>query len=114
MKKFQEYVAVCDVLEHLPAFCVENYFPWVKNFKLPNLNLDLPCIKKEAKIQILQYKKTPIFMQLSDGSKLFFTLDEFKRIHGNPEVGKTIRYEMIRLQNDNTTIPSMIRSCVII
>lgn len=114
MEKFQEYVAVCEFLEQLPAFCIENYFPWVSNFKLPDFNLDLPCIKKEAKIQILQYKKTPIFMHLSDGSKLFFTLDEFKRIHGNPEVGKTIRYEMIRLQNDNTLLPSMIKSCEII
>jgi len=114
MENFQEYVTICNILEKLPAFCVENYFPWVKNFNLPNFDLDLPCVKREAKIQILQYKKTPIFMQLSDGSKLFFTIDEFRRIHGEPEVGKTIRYEMIRLPSDNTILPSMIKSCVII
>ena len=26
MEKFQEYVAVCEFLEQLPAFCFENYF----------------------------------------------------------------------------------------
>lgn len=114
MQKFKEYATILDVLGSLPAFHVENHFPWAKSFVLPNYELDLPSIRREARIQILQHKRTPIYMQLSDGSKLFFTLDEFKRIAGKPEVGKTLRYEMLRLANDQSPAPSMIKSCVVI
>lgn len=114
MEKFQEYVFIKDTLESYKSFCVENYFSWVKDYKLPNLELDLPCIKKQSKIQILQYNKSPIFMQLSDGAKLFFTIDQYKRIDGKPEVGKTIHYEMIRLPEDNSQQPSQIKYCKII
>ena len=114
MEKFSEYLKILDALDHIGSFVVENHFNWVKEFQMPNMELDLPCVKKTAKIQILQYKKTPIFMQLSDGSQLFFTLDEFRRIKGKPEVGKTVNYEMLRLADDKSSAPSMLKSCIIV
>jgi hypothetical protein len=111
---FHEYVGIQDALEKYKAFCLEDYFPWAKDYKLPDMDVDLPCIKKKAKIQTLILNKNPIFMKLSDGSQLYFTHDEFKRIKGTPENGKTMSYELIRLANDKSNIPSKIKNCYII
>lgn len=114
MEKFEEFVHIQDTLNNYESFCIENYFSWTKDYMLPNLDLDLPCIKKQGQIQILQYNKSPIFMQLSDGTKLFFTIDQFKRIDGKPEIGKILRYEMMRLPNDTSGQPSKIKYCKVI
>jgi hypothetical protein len=53
-------------------------------------------------------------MKLSDGSQLYFTHDEFKRIKGTPENGKIMSYELIRLANDKSNLPSKIKNCYII
>jgi hypothetical protein len=114
MKSFQEYFNLKETVEQLGAICVENHFAWVKSFKLPDMNLDLPCTEKESKIVVLIKRQNPIFVQLSDGSKLFFSNAEYKRINGEPAIGKVMKLRMLRLPHDQSDSPSQIQSCQII
>ena len=78
--------------------------------KTPVLDAMLPSVKKTGKIQILMKNKNPILIQLSDGTKLFLTWDEFRRIKGNVEVGKTMTVLFQRHTHDNSVNPSQIQS----
>ena len=108
---FQEYTAINDCVEKFGAICLENNFAWVKNYKLPDMDLNLPQVTKRAKIAILIHRRNPIFVQLDDGSKMFFNKDEYKRIDGKPEVGKIMTVHMIRLPKDKSDLPSQIKYC---
>jgi hypothetical protein len=81
---------------------------------LPDIDIGLPTVEKKGKIDVLLDKKNPIYIQLSDGTKLFFTYDEYKRINGSPEVGKTMIVKMQRLPGDNSVQPSQIVDCKVI
>jgi hypothetical protein len=91
-------------------------FYWANEIakKLPNISLDLPCIEKKSIIYDIKLNKNPIMILLQDGSKLFMTVDQFKRISGKPEIGKTLVVNFQRLQNDNSNLPSTIKSCKVI
>lgn len=102
-------------------FYLENYylpknFFWANDIakKLPQIELDLPSIEKKSIIYDIKLNKNPIVVLLQDGSKLFMTIDQFKRISGKPAIGKTLAFTLQRLQNDNSTLPSQIKSCRII
>lgn len=112
--KFQEYVHMKETVEELGAVCVEGHFAWAKSYRLPSLDLGLPSIEKEGKIVVLIKRQNPIFVQLGDGSKLFFNHDEFRRINGEPAIGKIMRVRMIRLPSDQSDSPSQIQSCQIV
>jgi hypothetical protein len=110
---FKEYLNLLKNFNN-KSICVEENFSWVKGVKLPDINLDLPVIEKKSKILILNDKLNPIFVQLEDKSKLFFTYDEFKRIAGTPSVGKTMYLKMQRLGNDTSNLPSRITMCQVL
>lgn len=78
---------------------------------LPSIDLGLPSTTLIGKISQIVRDKNPIFVQLSDGTQLFFTLDQYKRIKGSPERGRTMTVVFQRLGNDRSRIPSMIQSC---
>jgi len=75
------------------------------------MDLGLPTITKSGTIDLMIKNKNPIFVQLSDGSKLFFTHDEFKRIDGEPERGRKMTIVFQRLSNDTSKQPSQIIKC---
>lgn len=107
---FQEYVSITDQLAKHGAICVEDH-SWAKEFQIPNMEFDFPSVTKKGKIIILIKNKNPIYLQLDDGSKLFFTNDEFKRINGEPTIGKTMVVKLLRLPQDQSDTPSQIQSC---
>lgn len=111
---FQEYVNIRTAVEQYGAFVIEEGFDWTKDFQAPNLNLDLPVTDKSSKIAILMQKRNPIFMQLSDKTKLFFTPQEFRRIDGVPKVGKIAKITFLRLPQDQSEFPSQITKCSIL
>jgi len=113
---FKTYVKITELTEINGGIVVDENFDWAKDIgkMLPHVELDLPLIQKQSKIYYIVDKKNPIHIQLSDGSKLFFTPDEFKRINGKPEIGKTLLVSMQRLQNDFSGLPSKIVSCKVI
>jgi hypothetical protein len=112
--QFSNFLDLTQNLEKNKSLCIEENFLWAKNINLPNIDLGLPSIEKTSKILMLNDRITPIYIQLEDGSKLFFTYDEFKRIHGNPMIGKKMHLVMQRLGNDTSKYPSKITSCRVI
>lgn len=112
--KFKEYVNFNLELEKNKTIYVPENFNWVKSFSLPDIDLEMPQTEKKSSIQMIMDKKNPIYIQLSDGSKLFFTFDEFKRILGKPVVGKTMIWRTQRLRNDSSDHPSKITMCKVL
>lgn len=113
---FKNFLDLAECVEKHGAILIPENFAWAKEISktLPSLHLDLPSIKKQAKIEMIMDKKNPIYVQLDDGSKLFFSHDEFKRIHGKPERGKTMVVTMQRLGGDASELPSQITNCQIL
>lgn len=110
---FKKFVEINALVRQHGAIIFPEHFAWAREIgrQLPAIDLDLPTIQKQAKIEYIMDKKNPIYVQLDDGSKLFFTLDEFKRIHGKPQRGKTMVVQMLRLGHDKSDTPSQIKSC---
>lgn len=111
---FKEFTNMMDCLERYGAICVSENFSWTKSFVLPNMSLDLPETEKKSKISLIILKRNPIYVQLSDGTKLYFTHSEFRRINPQPEVGKIMAVKMLRLASDNGTYPSQITNCQVL
>lgn len=105
---FQIYLNNLDLLkEHKSLLLKEDFY----SVPMQKISLGLPEIERTSLITILKNKSNPIFIQTKDGSKLFFTIDEFGRIEGVPQVGKTIKFKIQRRQDDNSLSPSKITSC---
>lgn len=108
---FQIYLNNLDLLKkHKSLLLKEDFY----RIPIQKINLELPEIERTSLITILKDKSNPIFIQTKDGSKLFFTIDEFGRIEGNPQVGKTIKFKIQRKQDDNSSSPSKITSCQVV
>ena len=78
---------------------------------LPSMDLALPSVTKVGKIAMLIKDRNPIMLQMSDGSKLFFTHDQFKRVKGSPGRGKMMTVVFQRNPTDRSNMPSRIQSC---
>lgn len=113
---FKNYINLITCIDLYGAVLIPENFAWAKSISqsLPSHQLELPTIEKRGKIEMIMDKKNPIYVQLSDNSKLFFSHDEFKRIEGKPERGKTMIVTMQRLNNDNSELPSQIVRCQVI
>lgn len=113
---FKNYVDLIECVEKYGAILIPENFAWAKSISqsLPSQQLELPSVEKQGKIELIMDKKNPIYVQLSGGTKLFFSLDEFKRIDGKPEIGKTMVVTMQRLSHDPSELPSQIVKCQVI
>ena len=72
---------------------------------LPSIDMIIPNVTRTAKIIHIEKNKNPIFVLLKDGTKLYFTWDQYIRI-GKPEVGNTITatFEKYTNQQDQPKI----------
>jgi hypothetical protein len=113
---FKNYIDLIEYIDKRGAIFVPENFAWAKSISksLPSQQLELPTIEKRGKIVIIMDKKNPIYVQLSDNSKLYFSHDEYRRIEGKPEKGKTMIVNMQRLPQDNSDLPSQIVRCKVI
>jgi len=73
-------------------------------------DLGLPNITKTSQIRFIDEKKNPILVHLADGTELFFPLDAFKRIKGEPRVGKMMMVVFQRRPDDKTKFPSNVKA----
>ncbi len=114
MENFADFLSLSEYVERAGAVMVpEN---WTKEIsaKMPKLDLGLPTVDKTARIDHVMDKKNPIFVGLSDGTKLFFTHGEFRRIEGGePQVGKNMVVTMQRHHADKSHYPSVVTKCAI-
>jgi len=78
---------------------------------LSSLDAILPSVTKKGQIRLIERNKNPIFILLSDGTQLYLSWDEFKRIRGQePTVGKNLTVVFQRNMNDRSKSPSKINS----
>lgn len=99
MNKFSDFLQFIET----GIFC--------EGMNLPDVGL--PTVQKTARIEHIMDKKNPIYISLSDGTKLYFTFDEFRRIEGKPVRGKNMTIIMQRRLDDHTALPSMITKCIV-
>lgn len=74
-------------------------------------DLELPSVIKKAIIKHINDKINPIIVLLADGTRLFFPFDAFKRIKGEPRIGKTMQVVLLRRTDDVGAAPSQVQSC---
>jgi hypothetical protein len=75
------------------------------DFMLGVRPMDIPRVTRKGLVTKFHDKKNPMFLELSDGTKLFLTLDQYRRIRGHlPIVPKHSHVTVIfqRLPNDNS------------
>jgi len=78
-----------------------------------DFDLELPSVTKTAQIKYMNEKRNPILVYLSDGTQLFLSHDEFRRIKGEPRIGKTITVVMQRRADDRSGLPSKIKDITV-
>lgn len=67
---------------------------------LPSTDLTIPSVTREGRITTLLLKKNPIYVRLSDGTEASFSYDEYKRIEGQPALGKVMTIMFQRHPDD--------------
>jgi hypothetical protein len=80
---------------------------------LSSTDLVLPETVKTGRIITLLLNKNPIYIRLSDGTEANFTSDEYRRIKGKPEIGKTMTLIFQRHPKDMMSGHSKINSAMI-
>lgn len=115
MDNFKKYIEFQKLIEEKKSICLED-FNWAKEIskQIPNLNIETPSITKKSRIIFIDRNKNPIYIRLKDGSKLYFTIDQYRRIDGKPEIGKEMEFKLQRLSQDKSQNTSQIMSCKII
>lgn len=86
---------------------------------LPSTDLTIPSsmpIKKVVSVVTgINYNKNPIEIKLQDGTILYLTIDEFRRIGPkSPKKGSKIMVSFQRREDDNSKSPSQIHHIQII
>lgn len=74
----------------------------------------IPNVQKQGIVKNFQYKKNPISIELDDGTKIFMTLDQYKRIQGDlPIIPKYTKLTIFFQRNpgDITLNTSQVSSC---
>ena len=104
---FKNYVEIRDFVESYGSAIMPGGIDHVA----AHSQMGIPLVKKSGRIDVLITKKNPIYVQLSDGTKLFFSPDEYRRIRGKPGLGKTMTATFQRRTNDGSKQPSQIISC---
>jgi hypothetical protein len=80
---------------------------------LPSTDLTVPSATRTGRITTLLIKKNPIYIRLSDGTEANFTYDEYRRIEGNPGLGKTMTITFQRHPEDQSRMYSKIDKAIV-
>jgi hypothetical protein len=78
--------------------------------KTRDFDLNLPTTTKNGIINYINNKVNPIFIHLSDGTRLYIPYDAFKKIKDEPKIGKTMIVVLQRRPEDGSLIPSQVQS----
>jgi hypothetical protein len=78
---------------------------------LSSLDVILPSVTVTSEIRNIDRNKNPISILLADGTQLYLSWDEFKRISGpTPETGKKLTVIFQRNSGNRSSGPSQINS----
>ena len=112
VKRFSEYMKLTELCSEHSVYIPEN-FDWAKSYAsmMPRLDLGLPTITKRSKIYILQANRNPISIHFEDGSKIFCSYDQFRRMPNGLAVGKMAEFTLL---DNGGGSPMVIKSLKII
>lgn len=113
---FKDFLALQEFVQQEKKIVVENYFGQSGKYLsfLPNIDVSLPEVERRSKIKTVSDFCNPISIMLDDGTKLFFSSDEYRRLHTKPEIGRTMIVRFQRLPQDKSIQPSKITFCQIV
>ena len=80
---------------------------------LPSTDMTLSSIEKTGRITTLLLKKNPIYIRLSDGTEARFTYDEYRKIQGEPALGKNMTLIFQRHPSDASGQHSKIDQAIV-
>ena len=80
---------------------------------LPSTDMTLSSIEKTGRITTLLLKKNPIYIRLSDGTEANFTYDEYRKIQGEPALGKNMTLIFQRHPSDASGQHSKIDQAIV-
>ena len=80
---------------------------------LPDTDITVPSLEKTGRITALLLKRNPIYIRLSDGTEANFTYDEYRRIEGQPALGKVMTILFQRHPGDASRCYSKIDKCIV-
>lgn len=73
-------------------------------------DIGIPTVSKTAKIEFINDKTNPMLIYLADKSILYVPYDGFKKIPGDPSVGRMLNVVFQRRPDDNSKNFSQIHS----
>jgi uncharacterized OB-fold protein len=74
----------------------------------PVKELGLPSTERTSAITLIEKNKNPIFIALEDGTKLYLSYDEYKRLRTEPKIGMKMHVVFRRIPNDVSLVTSKI------
>lgn len=82
------------------------------NLGLPSTDLEIPHVSRKSKIRFVEKNKNPIKVQMMDGTTLYLSLDEFRRIDARTklEPNREITVTFQRRDQDGSPEPSKVVS----
>jgi hypothetical protein len=80
---------------------------------LPTTDVTIPSVERTGRITSLITKRNPIYIRLSDGTEAHFSYDEYRRIDGKPELGKTMTVIFQRHPEDRMQQASKIDKAIV-
>lgn len=80
---------------------------------MPDVTLSIPSVERTGRITNLILKRNPIYIRLSDGTEAHFSYDEYRRIEGKPDLGKTMTLIFQRHPEDKMKQASKIDKAIV-
>jgi hypothetical protein len=84
-----------------------------QSMNLPTTDITIPSVERTGRITSLITKRNPIYIRLSDGTEAHFSYDEYRRIDGKPEIGKTMTVIFQRHPEDRMQQASKIDKAIV-
>ena len=91
---------------------VENPMDYV-DFPTSIKDIVIPQTEKTSRIVALNRHTNPIYVRLADGTEASFTYDEYRRIKGEPMLGKVMTIVFQRRPEDLSQEYSKIDQCIV-
>lgn len=77
------------------------------------VDIGISSVERTGRITSLMKTRNPIYIRLSDGTECNFSFDEFKKIQGTPDIGKTMTVIFQRHPDDMTNQHSKIDVAIV-
>ena len=77
------------------------------------IDTGIPTVKRTSTITNIEKNRNPLFISFKDGTRIYLTWDEWRRIKGTPEIGKKATITFQRNSKDDSKTTSKISQITI-